>query len=416
MSDTFKLETNDPEIISLINFYDTKKRDIVALKALKIGLIALKDMETAGNVDYVEKEFNKLKVGIDKSISKLDENLELKFEEAEKLISDKLTKNFDPETGIMSRILDNYLGDGGKLSDLFDENNSVSAVSKIKKIMSEYFDEDASKIVKLLDSNNEKSPFKSFKKDLVDRLVGIQAEIKAMEAAKIATKATAQKGTQKGIDYQEFVHSELEEIANVLGDTCMPTTEEQGQILNCKTGDTVIKLNPRETGGANVKIVFEAKDKVMSLKDILSELDTAMKNRDSRLSIAVLSGKDVIKDVSANIGSFRDYPPNKILCLFDKEEYDRCALEVAYKLARSKLIFGINSKEMKSDSIDLAEVNRVTDEIIRKLNDFTVIQSSLTKANGAISDAKTKTENMRLDLSERLNALSDLVTPLTSSN
>lgn len=414
MSEIINLKISDQEIINLINFYDEDERDIIALKALKIGLIALKDMKTASNVDYVEKEFNKLKSNIDKTISKLDEDLENRFEEAEKIIHDKLNKNFDPETGIMPIILEKYLGEGGKLCDLFDENNNRSAVSKINKIIAEYFDDDASKIAKLLDSNNENSPLFGFKKELIGKLAGIHDEIKAIEAAKQATKKVVQKSTQKGVAYEALLGPEIEEIASILGDICLPTGGEVGQLPNCKTGDFVVTLNSRDTGGASAKIVFEAKDKIISQKEILIELNEAMNNRDAKIAIGVLSGKEIIKDVNANIGNFRDYPPNKLICVYDKEEFDRSALEVAYKLARSKLLFTIHSKEMKSDAVNIAEANRLIDEITKKLNDFSLIKSSLTKANGSISEAQLRVDNLKAELNQLSDVLTEVLTPVAS--
>ena len=57
---------SDKEILDLLSNYDSSKRELMIIKALKVGLIALKDIETVGNVDYVEKEFQKFKGDLDK--------------------------------------------------------------------------------------------------------------------------------------------------------------------------------------------------------------------------------------------------------------------------------------------------------------------------------------------------------------
>ena len=268
---------SDKEILDLLSNYDSSKHELMINKALKVGLIALKDIESTGNVDYVEKEFQKFKGDIDKEFLLLKEEFQKKLQETDDVIQKKLSENFDPKIGIMPRVMEQYLGEGGKLSDLFDEENNTSAVAKIKKILSEYFDTDASRVVKLLNPNNPESPLYSFKKELSERLIAIEKEIRAKESAREATKIEAKKGTQKGLEYEDLVFVEIEKIASILGDTCLPTGKEIGQVLDSKLGDTVVTINSNQTGGATLKIVFEAKDKGMYLSSLLEELEGAKK-------------------------------------------------------------------------------------------------------------------------------------------
>lgn len=409
---TINLSITDSEILLLLENYDEDKRQAAALKALKIGLIALKDMESAGNVDYVEKEFQKFRQALEKDLEDLKEEFGKKLEEADKLIQEKLKGSFDPESGIMPRVLDRYLGEGGSLSDLFDEQNNASATAKIKSILAEYFDKDASTVVQLLDANNPRSPLSGFKKDLIDRLVSIEKEIKAKETAKDAVKLEAEKGTQKGFEYEDIVFTELEKIASVFGDSCLPTGTETGIVLDSKQGDFVVTLNPSNTGGATLRIVFEAKDKGMYLTSLLDELEGAKKNRAAGVAVAVISGKDMLKDVREMIGVFRDYPNQRTICVLDKEIIDATALEVAYKLARAKLLLNLQVKEMKSDAVDLVAITTLIDEITKKLCEFASIQTTLTKANNAIDGAKTQLDGMKSELQDKLKELSEKAQPI----
>jgi len=403
---------SDAEILDLLSNYKEDKRDLAITKALKIGLIALKDIETVGNVDYVEKEFQKFKADLDKEFISLKDEFQNKLKETDEIIKDKLNRNFDPETGIMQQVLKQYLGEGGKLSDLFDEKNNTSAVSKIKNILSDYFDTDASRVVKLLDPNNPESPLSSFKKEIEERLFAIEKEIKAKESAREATREEAEKGTKKGLEYQNLVFAEVEKIARILGDDCKPTGNETGLLFNSKLGDVVVTINPSQTNSAVLKIVFEAKDKEMSLSGLITELDGAKKNRGSEYAIGVISGNNTLKDAKGLIGSFRDYPKNKTLCILDKETIDPIALEVAYKLARTKLLLGLQAHEQKSESVDIDSINTLIDEIIKKLSDFSTIKGVLTKASGAISNAQTQIENLKLELESMLHELSEKTKPV----
>lgn len=405
------LKITDNEILELLSVYASDKREAVALKALRIGLIALKNIESVGNVDYVEKEFQKFKNDLDKEFVVLKESFSKTLEETDEIIKEKLKSNFDPETGIMSLVLDRYLGEGGSLTDLFDENNNGSAVSKIKTILSEYFDGDASTVVRLLDPNNVKSPLSSFKKEIMDRLIAIEKEIMARDTAKLAVKEEAEKGTRKGFEYEEIVFFEIEKIAQILGDTCIPTGKDVGQVLNSKLGDVVVTLNPSHTSGATLKIVFEAKDKEMYLSSLLDELDEAKKNRGAGVGIGVISRSNTLKDVKESIGVFRDYANKRTICVLDKEILDPIALEVSYKLARTKLILELQAKEMKTESIDLVSINTLIEEIKNNLSDFTSIKTTLTKATGAINNAQTQIDNMKAELMSKLEDLAEKSLP-----
>lgn len=405
----FTLEVVDSEVLKLIEAYDSsEKRQIATLKALKIGLIALKDMEHAGNVDYVEKEFDKFKISLNKEVSEIKDEFVKKLETADKQIEERFANHFSPENGLMGRILDKYLGDGGSLSELFNENKNDSAVSKIKNILSEYLDEDASKISRLLDCNNEKSPLHDLKKEITERLIAIQGEIKATESAKQASRAIAQKSTQKGAEYEDLIFPELENIASILGDTCIPTGDAQGLNLNDKRGDFVVKINKTQTGGADLRIVFETKDKEMYLNSLIEEMSSAMKNRAAGIAVGVISNTNILKDVKSAIGNMRDYI-DKIVCVFDKDTLDGTALEVSYKLARSKLLLGLKAKEMKSDSVDIAKANILIDEIGKKLGSFTIIKSNLTKASNAINESQTQIDGLKIELLEKVDELHAVV-------
>lgn len=408
---TITLNITDGEILELLSGYTSEKRESVALKALKIGLIALKDIESAGNIDYVEKEFQKFKTDIDKEFISLKDGFAKTLQETDERIKERLKSNFDPEKGIMAQVMKQYLGEGGTLADLFNEQNNESAISKIKAIFSQYFDEDASTVVRLLDPNNPKSPLHLFRKDLIDRLIAIEKEITAKESAEVAAKTEAEKGTQKGLEYEDLVFAEVEKIASVLGDTSEPTGDKPGQLLNNKLGDVVVTLDSSQTGGATLKIVFEAKDREMYMHALLDELEEAKENRNAEVAVGVVSGKNTLKDVKESIGVFRDYSNKRTICVLDKENPDPMALEVAYKLARAKLVLGLQAKEMKAGSIDIAAVNTLIDEITTHLSEFSSIKSNLTKATGSINNVQTQIDDMKTGLSRKLEDLSERINP-----
>lgn len=59
--------------------------------------------------------------------------------------------------------------------------------------------------------------------------------------------------------------------------------------MDDKVGDFVLELNPRDTGGRDRRIVFEAKDRRLSMEKTLVELDAAMLDRDAQVGVLVFA-------------------------------------------------------------------------------------------------------------------------------
>lgn len=96
----------------------------------------------------------------------------------------------------------------------------------------------------------------------------------------------------------------------------------------------------------------------------------------------------------------------------DKETPDTTALEVAYKLARTKLLLGLQAKAMKSEFIDVAAIGVLIDEIVKKLSEFSAIKTTLTKASSAIGNAQTQIDDMKADLASKLEELTEKAKPI----
>jgi len=395
---TFRLIITDNDILKLLSGYKSDQREITATKALKIGLIALKNINNIENVDYVEKAFKQFKSEINTEFSSLQQQL-----------SQTLKDNLAPETGTMSRVMDIYLGTGGKLADLFDEQKSTSAVSKIKTILSEYFDTDASKVVKLLDSRNPTSPLGLFRKDIIDHLVQMEKDIGIKEAVRI----DAEKGTQKGFIFEELVFPEIEKIARIFSDTAIRKGLKVGLLPNCKKGDAVVTLNLSDTSDVTLSTVFEFKDKAISLNAFLKELEECKQNRGANVAVGVLSNENILTGNGEKPGVFREYSKDLMICVFDKVTLDAIALEVAYKLARAKLLLNLKTQSMTLESVDIKTLDLLTNNIKANLEKFAVIKGNLTKASATIGIAQSKIDDFKSILIESLNALSDKIRLIT---
>ena len=80
-------------------------------------------------------------------------------------------------------------------------------------------------------------------------------------------------------------------------------------------GDFLLTVNPRDTAGARRRVVFEAKDRQLSLNKALTELDAAMLNRSAQVGVMVFA-----RTAQAPLSRrpLRVYPGNRILVVWER--------------------------------------------------------------------------------------------------
>jgi hypothetical protein len=135
------------------------------------------------------------------------------------------------------------------------------------------------------------------------------------------------------------------------------------------------------------RIVFEAKNSRRSRKEALAELDEAMNQRAADYAVWVVPAEDKLP---ARAGALREIGGDKLFVVYDPEDGSRLALEVAYALARARVVMAKGGAEGLDASAVRAEVERamVATEDVRR------IKSQLTSAAGQIEDVRKIVEGM----------------------
>lgn len=343
------LQIENKELFEELKEMDTDNLRFGLVKDLiNTGFVGYKTMKVGQEVNYVEKEFEKMKQNIDK---------------------------------------------------MFNPDNSKSHIACLINTLEEYFDGDGCKLHAILDPSNPDSPMFFIKKDISEN----HEKILEVLGYKKGISEEKERGHLKGLDYEEMVYEEINKIASVFDDTVLHTGFEQGTIR--KTGDIVVELNPEHTNGATIKFVFEVKDKHVGLGEksgIIQELQTAMNNRDAVYGIAVNSSKDNYP-VSEDIGFFRRFAKDEcILTVFDKEEKDPLPLEISYKIARHLAISNTLDEATKiTDEFIVGKIGLVKDKL-RKISN---IKSLLTSASTNIENVKTELNTMQDEINQILSDL-----------
>lgn len=379
----------DREVISFIMEKEEESREEALRRALKIGVLALINSTAAINVDYVEKEFQKL-----------GRQMKDDFDSRVQKIVKELDGVFSVDSGIMKRFLNEYLGEGGKLAGMFDPDKRTSVVSTISGIMERHFGDRGSVMQKLLDPTDATGPLGKLKESLEVRLKEMDRTLQDLRkdvAVKSAKLEEIEKSARKGYAYEELVLQETEKIAAIFGDTVIPVGDETGDKLKSRKGDLVVDLNPEFTGGREIKLVIEIKDAKTSIKSILNQITEAMKNRRAKAAVAVFARND---QVPVGVGPFRNYPGNCFIAVLDKDTLEAGALNLAYRAARYLAVR--ESLHQDTARVDTERLHDLIAESAAVLERVTIIKRRLTEGKGLLDSVSHELDELKKELAGKL--------------
>jgi hypothetical protein len=351
--------------------------------ALKVGIIALKDVVVAERIDRVQREFEKLCFELEKIFTQQLGKDGMKGE---------LDKVFGDE-GKLESCLEKVFGNDGKLvRDVLDMNNKNSPIGQLRETIESYFVGKDSSIYNMLDPNSQDSPISRLRIELLEKLQNIEKVIEIY----LAKKEVIEKAPEKGFIFEDILENYLLHISKPFGDMVERTGKEKGKLGNLK-GDFVITLHDATIKGQPPKIVIEAKTKEnirLTVKGLLGELRDAIQNREAKFAIAVTE-----KIISEPVGCYREVEGDKIVCSFGD---NGLPLEVAYKIARTRILMKIH--EVAEITIDTPRIQGIISKICNDLNAVRGIKAKLTSigttAETIETDIKCLEKNIRDSLSE----------------
>jgi len=389
---------------------DKKDLDSWIEKAIIIGCMGLKQMVLTDNVDFVEKEFNKFLEESKKSFEKQSEKVDKKIEDTFNLqkknsplyqftskldntfdfnskdspmsqLKDLIEEYFDDEDGKLVGMMQDYFDrEDGEIKNLLDENfdldNKKSAVSKLVKEIKENTDLEEETIKNMLDPSKVDSPIRNLKEGILDKFKEFKEEdlkefgeklekIKEKILVEEAIEEEKRKGTQKGLDFEDYVFEEMESVVCPYGDEVKLVGGKK--VAGSKTGDILVELN----GNKQTSLIIECKDSSgYSAKKTKDEIFSAIKNRKAKFGIFLFKERDQVPSAFKPIKITDNY----IITYMEKDN-----LHLSYKLARVLMI--------KEDSEE-------------KEIDFTKVSKELNK----IEDAVKNIDNMRAKVSNILNS------------
>jgi hypothetical protein len=374
------LSLQDAELAAFVAERTDTERAPLVERALRIGLLSVRDAGVTVNVDYIQKEFERLLHHTDAS-----------HEKAAHVLETSLRETFADGDGRLPVILERFLGNKGSLqrfvNDLFDEERRDSAIGRMRTLLDGYFDGDGALLTRMLDPRRTDSPLHGFRAEVRDALKDVGDRLLKLEAGREARAQERAKGSAKGIDFEDDVEASLGTIARGCGDIVEPTGRIVGDTVRGRKGDFVQTLNPAWTRGLTVRIAIEAKSGRKHLPDIRRELDMARINRGAAVALAVFAA-GCAPTGCAPLTLHGEH----VICELDVNDPSDCTLETAIRLARALAL--ASSRERSSD-VDVVTVHRHLDAARNHLKAVTSMKTKLTSIGGATREISAALDTMR---------------------
>ena len=275
----------------------------------------------------------------------------------------RLEEAFGPDSGHVTRVLARHFG----------AESSTAVQHQVRSAVAELLNESREKLFKQFSSADESNPLATFQRAAVaairqssdqqhthlremnGRIGELQLELQKLQAEK-----------EKAL-----------EIAAAQGDDCDAVGDLRG--VGGRKGDVVVDLDGA-SGRPRGRIVFEAKNSKKSRKEALAELDEAMNQRAADYAVWVVPSEDKLP---ARAHAMREVGGDKLFVVYDPEEGSRLALDVAYSLARARVVMAKGGADGLDATALRAEVERAT----VAMEDVRRIKSQLTGAAGQIEEA-----------------------------
>ncbi len=371
--------------------------------AIEIGARVLDREQTGANAEFVKAEF-------EKTARELDAEFVERARKVAERLDAKVDEVFGPEHGHVTKALARHFGD----------DSSMAVQNRVKALLAEVSVQMREDLRRQFSADSESNPLHGFQNAhlaATRQIAGQQAEqMRAMnekleqmnleiarlraEKEKLAEIADVEdKGTAKGRTYEEAVAAALDALATARGDDCHAVGDLRGE--GGKKGDFVVAIDAC-AGPARGKIVFEAKNKRLSRNEALAELDAALETRTADYAVLVVPAEEKLP---ARTHPLREWGGDKLFVTFDPDEGSTLALEVAYGLARARVLMA----RAEGGGIDEGALRVEVERAQGAMEDVRRVKSQLTNATTGIEEARRIVEAMATSVRGHLTTIERLL-------
>jgi hypothetical protein len=371
--------------------------------AIEIGARVLDREQAAANAEFVKAE-----------LERVAKDVEHQFGERARGVAEVLERKVDelfgPDNGQLAR----------ELEKLFSDGSSASVQNRVRELVGEVMANSRQDLLRHFSSADGSNPLADFKAGithtveqagqrqhatqqvLLQRLGELDKQLEALRVEKQQLERLdeeRERGTAKGRSFEEQVVEALDEVAKAQGDDVDAVGDLKG--ATGKTGDAVVAIGGCE-GPSQGRIVVEAKDRRLSRREALEELDRAKAERDADFALLVVPGEE---EIPAKLQELREYNGDKLVVTLDPELGSRLALELGYRLARARVLMARGGGE----EIDAGAVRDTVQRALQAMEDVRRVKNQMTGAKTSIDKAYALVEEMAERVRARLDAIDQLV-------
>jgi hypothetical protein len=375
----------------------------VVADAVEIGARVLDREQAGANAEFVKGE-------LDKATREVELVLAERTREVTEQIGRKVDEAFGAESGHVTKTIQKH----------FSDDSAGAVQNRVREVVAEALTHVQQSLVQQFSSADARNPLAEFKagvirevqsagqnqartlQDMTRQLAGLQQLVGELrvEREKVAElEAERERGTAKGRTFEELVVEAVDRIASAQGDDCDAVGDVRG--ASGRVGDIVVALDACN-GPARGSVVFEVKTGKLSKNDALRELDRAMEDRTADFAVLVVPSEE---KVPARMQQLREYNGDKLIVAFDPESDNTVAIELAYRLARARVL--MSSSE--ADGIDAGAVRDSIERALNAMETVRAIKSQLTGAKTSIDRSRDLIDTMADQVREHLKNIDQLM-------
>src|SRR4051812_41599172 len=375
----------------------------VLADAVEIGARVLDREQTGAQADFVKAEFEKVSREVEQAFSD-------KARVVAEFFGSKVDEVFGEDHGHLAKALERHFSDG----------SSAAVQHKVKDVVDEVMRRSREDLIRQFSSADASNPLSQFQRMVLasmkqgaeqqdanlrrlhEKLAAMEVELAKLHAERekaLEVAAEADRGTAKGRTFEEAVVEALDRIALGQGDDCEAVGDFKGTTR--RTGDVVVAIEGCR-GPARGRIVFEAKTAKLGRRAAMEELDRARTEREADYAVLVVPNED---KVPARTPTLRELNGDKLVVCFDPEEGTALPLEVAYALARARVLMARGDAE----GVDASAVREAVERATGAMGDVQRVKQQLTGATTSIENARKLVDALAVTVRGHLAQISALL-------
>ena len=389
------LNVSDPALVELLGSQADDRWPELIERALSVGVRGLMTMGFGLDLSEVDER-------VRRSVLTVTENAERHVAQTIETAQRALAEQLDPQhrSSIVSKTITEFTAWRDEFMRTMDPSVVDSHTARFVETLNDLLGPNGaleSRLQALLDPDADGSGLSSLAASIDDRF----AELRDLIMVRHGAEVEAEKGTQKGFDFEDTIEATLRSQLG-RGAYVERTSHERGS-LDGKVGDFVVTL------GSGDRVVIEAKNttSIISLGGkggMLAELDRAAANRQALFAICV-SANPVFPQEVGTFAVFGDR-----ICVVDDGEGTMLAAAIAWAEA------SIAVAAHRSEGIDVSAIEDRLQSLRSMATQVSNIRRSLTQVATSVTTLKGTLDELRSDLLAHVDDIAREINRQDASN